>query len=133
VGERVSIGLIRKGVEKTLYVTLVKRDDGNGQQQSPKDRYEKLGMKVSKLTPEIAKRFGYDGDERGVVVIEVEKESNADNAGIRTGDMIKGVNQTAVATVEEYRKQMDSAEKENAITFLIKRPHAGFIIVQVQK
>ncbi|MDD5207155.1 MAG: PDZ domain-containing protein, partial [Desulfobacterales bacterium] len=97
------------------------------------EHYEELGLKVSELSPEIAKRFGYNKDEKGVVILEVKKGSNAENSDIRAGDMIRGVNNTVIATVEEYRRTVDVLEKGNPVALLIRRPNAGFIVVQLQK
>lgn len=133
VGEEVSIGLVRHGVEKTLSVTMVKRTDSEGRTSPSVERYEDLGLKVSELSPDIATRFGYDRTEKGIVIVEVEEGSIAEQAGIRTGDMIKGVNQTVITTVEEYRNQVDEVKKGDSLALLIKRPNAGFIVIQLQK
>jgi len=133
VGEKVSIGLIRKGAEKTVSVKMVKRDDSDGRTKPAVEKYEELGLKVSELSPEVARRFGYNRNEKGIVILEVEKGSGAESAGIRAGDMIKGVNNTVITTMEEYRRQVDAVEKGSALALLIKRPKVGFIVVQLQK
>ena len=133
VGEKIAIGLIRKGAAKTVSVRMAKRYDSDGQTRPAAEKYEELGLKVSELSPEVAKRFGYNRNEKGVVILEVEKGSGGESAGILAGDMIKGVNQTVVTTVEEYRRQVDIAEKGSALALLIKRPNVGFIVVQLQK
>ena len=133
VGEAVSIGLMRQGVEKTLSVTMVKRTDAEGQTSPAVERYEDLGLKVSELSPDIAKRFGYNRTEKGIVIVEVEEGSIADQAGLHIGDMIKGVNQTVITTVEEYRRLVDEVKKGDTLALLIKRPNVGFIVIQLQK
>ncbi len=133
VGKEIPLGLIRKGTEKTVSVTMVKRDDSDGQTRPTVERYEELGLKVSELTPDIAKRFGYNRNERGVVILEVGKGSSADSSGIQAGDMIKGVNNTVITTMEEYRRLVDAVEKGNTLALLIKRSNVGFIVVQLQK
>ncbi|MBN2569605.1 MAG: DegQ family serine endoprotease [Deltaproteobacteria bacterium] len=133
VGEKVPIALIRRGADKTVSVTMAKRDDSDQQTKPASEHYEELGLKVSELSPEIAKRFGYNRNEKGVVILEVKKGSDAESVGIRAGDMVRSVNNTVIATVEEYRRLVDALEKGSPMALLIKRPNAGFIVVQLQK
>ena len=54
-----------------------------------------LGVRMQDLTPSLADAFGLSG-KRGTVVAEVIPDSAAEEAGIRTGDVIVQLNDTAV-------------------------------------
>ncbi len=67
-----------------------------------------LGVQMQDLTPSLASAFGISG-EKGAVVSEVIAGSAAQEKGIREGDVIIGVNDTAVE---------NSADLRNAIGLL---------------
>lgn len=62
-----------------------------------------LGMRVQALTPDMKRRAGLEASVQGVIVLDVETDSPADNAEIGQGDIITEVQQRPVATVEEFK------------------------------
>lgn len=66
------------------------------------------GIKVQGLTPQILERMGMQQDVAGVVIVEVEPGSPADEARLREGDIIIEVGQQAVSSVPEFFKLMDT-------------------------
>jgi len=50
-----------------------------------------LGVQIQKVTPELAESFGLDS-EKGALVADVVKDSPADKAGVKTGDIILSFN-----------------------------------------
>ncbi len=68
-----------------------------------------LGVSIQDLTPDLAKSFGIKKEEtRGVLVSEVTKNSPADNAGIKQGDIVTELNGQTVqkASDLQYRVSM---------------------------
>ncbi|MES2463718.1 MAG: Do family serine endopeptidase [Armatimonadota bacterium] len=61
-----------------------------------------LGLRLTPLTPDLARRYGITGG-RGVAVAGVESGSPAASAGLRTGDVIEQVGQTSVSTPQEMQ------------------------------
>lgn len=61
-----------------------------------------LGVLISKLDPEMAGSFGYDGDG-GILVQEVTEGSPADRAGVRNGDIILELDGEPVDEVAAFR------------------------------
>ncbi|HET8786139.1 MAG TPA: trypsin-like peptidase domain-containing protein [Candidatus Limnocylindrales bacterium] len=59
-----------------------------------------LGVLPVPLTPEIVKQFGIQVSE-GALIVEVPRESPADKAGIRPGDVVVAIGDTKVSTVED--------------------------------
>ena len=92
-----------------------------------------LGLRVRNLDAEMAARLGYGEGEKGVLVIEVQSGSKAENAGIQQGDLIKEINRKAVANVSQFSKQMDAIEKGETIRLLMKRGQSGFVAVKLNK
>jgi serine protease Do len=79
------------------------------------------GLVVRQLTPDLAQRFGYDENEKGVMVVRVEAGSKIAEAGIKAGDIILQVNQKNVATIEEYKKASSKINAKERILLLIRR------------
>ena len=89
-----------------------------------------LGLQVTELTPESARRLGYAEDEKGVLVVDVQPGSKADQAGIQQGDLLKEVNRNPVDTVSKLRAELKKKDKES-VQLLVKRPNAGYIVVKI--
>ncbi|MBX3706259.1 MAG: Do family serine endopeptidase [Pseudomonadales bacterium] len=63
-----------------------------------------LGLAVQGLNPQLAEAFGVDRRE-GVVVVEVEPESAAARAGLRSGDIIVRLGDRAIRRVTDFHGQ----------------------------
>ncbi len=104
-GDKVSIGIIRDGKEKTLDATLGSLDDwreddgalsfsapmppivGSGSWGWGVNRRPQIGVNVMDLNSQLAEYFNVS-DERGVLVTRVTRRSPAEKAGIQAGDVI---------------------------------------------
>jgi serine protease Do/serine protease DegQ len=63
-----------------------------------------LGIAVQSLNPELAEAFGLERRE-GVVVLEVEPESVADEGGIQTGDVVTRVGNRSIKRLSDFDSQ----------------------------
>jgi serine protease Do len=127
VGKKTDVVVFRGGKEKTLNVELGEMPDAEvskGEQKGDKS----LGMTVEEFTPEVANRLGIE-DKEGVIVTGVEPESGADDAGIRTGDVIKEVNRQTIGGLKEYLDALDKVKAEENILFFIKRGNDTLFLV----
>jgi serine protease Do len=133
VGSTAEIKVLREGKAKTFEVVIAKRDDIKISAEGPrKEQESKLGIRVSKITPEMAQRFGIKEAE-GVLVLGVEAESKVAEAGVLVGDIIKEINHRPVNTVEEYNSAVNKINKGDVISLFIWRRNAGFLIVKLTK
>ncbi len=62
-----------------------------------------LGIRAQDLTPDLGQAFGLAPETKGAVVVQVDAGSAADKAGIRSGDVIIGVNGRPVHNGSELR------------------------------
>jgi serine protease Do len=129
VGKEVKIKVLRKSNETVLTVKI-------GEQPSDLFASSKssigrdLGMSVQNLTEELAKSFGFEG-ENGVVVSAVEPGSSAAQADVKEGDLIKEVNRKKINNIKEFREALKSAEEGKDILLLIRRGmHTRFVIIK---
>jgi serine protease Do len=131
VGERIPLTLIRDGKETTVQVELAKRVDSDTPITVGANSSKELGIQVTKLTPDAAKKLGLPEDEKGVLVTEVQPGGKADEAGLQQGDIIKEVDRKPVATSDDVRKLVDKVKDGDAVQMLIRRANAGLLVLKV--
>jgi serine protease Do len=131
VGKKAAIKILRDGKEQTLNVKISKRDDSELVAKRESESGGELGFQVAELTPEMARRFGHSEAEKGVLVVGVQPGSKADDAGVRQGDLVKEVNRKSVSTVKELRSEVDKVKKSEKVQLLVKRPNAGFVVINI--
>lgn len=81
---------------------------------------EALGIFVQEFTPELARRLRVDY-EPGILIVQVQEGSPAEEAGIQEGDLIKEVNRKPVKDLKTYQSLIGSIKKGSNILFRIKR------------
>lgn len=111
------------GQQKTIAVTLGEAEDEPVQAAdgNKDDLSANLGITVQSLTPELARQLGYDRDEQGVVITEVEPGGIAARAGLRPKDLIVNIGGKLVRSVQEFREALDSSSKATGIRLQVKR------------
>jgi serine protease Do len=134
VGQSVKVKLWREGQYRTVNVKVGKRDDVKtaARSEPPEKREDKLGLRVSGLTPEIAERFNIT-ESSGVIVIDVQNGSPAEAAGVRVGDIIKEINRQAVGSPGDYAEALKKAEKSEVVNLFIWRKNAGFLVIKIKR
>ncbi len=85
-----------------------------GAHQSP------LGMTVSEISPGIARELG-NPQLRGVVVMSVEPESPAVEAGVERGDLILRVGDAIVAGLDDYARAVRAVTRGDMLRMLVRR------------
>jgi serine protease Do len=131
VGKEISISVIRDGKEKTIQVTLAKRGESKLYAKQHQDKENELGLELSGLNSEMARRLGIPKDEKGVLVTRVAPDGKGDRAGIQKGDVVKEVNRISVSTLEDYYRNIEKADSSKPIQFLIKRPNVGYLAIKI--
>jgi len=71
----------------------------------------RLGAAVAALTPEMRDAAGLAPDAGGVVVTAVEPDGAAAAAGLRPGDVILRVGETAVASPQDFATAAETSER----------------------
>ena len=133
VGHQTTVDLIRDGKKKNLTVTLAKRDDDEKTIAALSRDNDELGIEVTDLDSDIARRFGIEGKENGVLVTDVKDDSLARDADIRPGDIIKEINRTVVKDRKDFVQLMKKNEDSKTIQLLVKRRNAGYLVVKIER
>ena len=132
VGTRVKIKLLRQGKKKTVNVELAKRADSGLSDEKPlRHNKNMLGLALLKATPETAERFAHSKEDKGVIVTGVMPGGKGEKAGILRGDLIKEINHKPIDSPEDYIKIMGMVKSGNTVSFLIKRPGSGIVVIKV--
>ena len=119
VGKKVTVEVIRKGRKKKFEVEVgeIKEDKGAPAAREVKP---KLGMTVKEIAPELARQLNLSED-KGVVVVRVDANSPAKDAGIRPGDIILEVDQEEIKDLEAYEEKIEDYKTGDTVLFLINR------------
>jgi S1-C subfamily serine protease len=92
--------------------------------ENTSDNSFKTGFVLRELTPQLA---GYFGAKSGMLVVTVEKDSPAERGGLRTGDVIVGINDKETSTMAQLREAL-SAQKGN-VSLKIVRAKSPMVII----
>lgn len=132
VGKSVTVEVVRKGKKKSFEVKIAELKDDK-EASVVAEAKPKLGMTVEDLTPELAKNFGLS-EAKGVVVVQVEDGSSAAEAGVRAGDVILEIDQSAVKDVKDFNRKIESYKPGDTILVLAKRRGATvFLTLKVRE
>ncbi len=100
VGKKVKLGILHDKRPMDVQVEIGKRPE-ESEVEAGKAGEAWRGIKVTAITPDLASRLGLEVRE-GVVVTEVAPGSPAEEAGLREGDLILGLNQQPVRSVTDF-------------------------------
>jgi serine protease Do len=102
-----------------------------GQRGPAKPEKEWFGLRVSNITPDVAKQLGVTKTE-GVVVTGVQPNSIAQTSGLKPGDIIQEVNHQKIANEEDYRTAMEKVKPEQGVLLLIDRGGSTFFVTMTE-
>jgi serine protease Do len=119
VGKTVEVKVLREGKSQTFKVQVQELDEKQIA-AGPSQGKESMGLVVRELTPDLARRFRMDY-EPGILVVQVQEGSPAEEAGIQEGDVIKEVNRKSVKDLKSYQNLISNIKKGGNILFRIKR------------
>jgi serine protease Do len=154
-GQTVPVEILRDGRRQTLNVTVAQRPtdeelarisgvtpeeqgfDPNDQNAPAVPPGQALGLGLQPLTAEIARSVGVPAGTRGLVVTNVDPNSDAAEKGIRRGDVILSVNRQPVTTTQQVAAAVAAARQagRTAVLLLVKRGAGpeGFIGVEIAR
>ena len=117
VGKIVSVGVIRKG-EKRIFIVKVQKLKEESEPKETGEIEQRFGFAVQDITPELAGRFDLS-QTRGVIVVQVEDGSPAEEAGFMPGDIILEMDQLVMKTVQQFEKKLGTYKPGDTVLFLV--------------
>lgn len=100
--EPIRIGVLRQGQRVDVEVSLVARPAPDGARLAR----TRLGITLREITPELARKWRLPV-ESGLVIVEVERNSPADEIGVRPGDILIQLEQLHVATLDSLGQLLE--------------------------
>lgn len=145
VDDEVDVVIFRKGKEETVKVVVGRLEDGEkAMKASDKSKADDpakdddepvLGMMLSELTDELRDSENIEADVKGVFVMEIEPGSNAEDKGIKVGDVIVEVNQEAVASAKDVSARIAELKKDDRKNALLmvstKEGDIRFVVLRI--
>ncbi|RFC64913.1 MULTISPECIES: DegQ family serine endoprotease [Mesorhizobium] len=120
IGASVKLTLLRQGAKQEVSATLEKEPEDAGDKtvaiagDSPF-----AGVSVATLTPRLASKIRIPTEVKGVVVVDLDRNSPAASVGIRPGDIVREVNGTAIEAPTDLTQA--TSEKTRWWRFTIER------------
>lgn len=122
-GDRVEITVMRDGKRKDIWVAL-----GEMPVVASTVNVPQIGIEVQE--PEGISR-GRRNEPRGVVVINVRKNSEADNKKIKLGDVIYKIEKRDINSLEDFRNAIEEYKDNELVTFYISNED-GVSLINIQ-
>jgi serine protease Do len=120
-GSSVKLGVVSKGAEKTVNVTLGELPREQRQARAAPEERDSTGTEVPRLGLSLAPAGKVAGaGAEGVVVTQIDPDGPAAAQGFRTGDIILDVAGKRVASPEEVRKAFADARSGGKRTVLLR-------------
>ncbi len=128
VGRVVPVDIIRNSKNIEVKVKIGKRPS-EVQEAAAKDAGSNVakwrGMQVEELTSEISSKYRLDVEE-GLLIVDVERGSLAEDAGLSEGDVIISINRQIVNSIDDFRNMISEINNSNALIQTDK----GYLIIK---
>ncbi|NRA29680.1 MAG: Do family serine endopeptidase [Parvularculaceae bacterium] len=126
-GEKVKMKAFRDGRERSFNVTLDKRDLVQTASVTPSisdeeeaETTERLGVSFRTLDDSTRRRYGLEDDVQGVLISDVDRDSEAAAAGIRPGMIVMEADNEKVISPRDIEKAVESAKKRDRGAILLR-------------
>ena len=86
-----------------------------------------MGIRVEDLTPETREYYGI-AVRQGVVITEIDGRSDLAKIGARPGDVIRQIDDTAIASKDDFKKAIVKYRQRRSVVILLQRGDQGYYI-----
>jgi serine protease Do len=119
-GQKVSLKIIRDKKEQAVSVKIGELPDDGDVVLKTETKDPEIGVRVQRITPEAARRLGLSST-KGVLVVEVQPGSPADQVGVEPADVVREVNQRPVNNVSDFERAVRQGRRGDRILLLVQR------------
>ncbi|MCK4667078.1 DegQ family serine endoprotease [Candidatus Dependentiae bacterium] len=135
INEKVNLTIFSDNKKSTLQVKVIEQEHENHYISTDKVvglvSDSKLGIDVDDINEKLRLQFNIPKMIKGVVVIEINKDSITKSADLKKGDVIVEINRSKIKDVNDYVNKIGQASLKNGILLLIKREGASkYIVIQ---
>jgi len=126
-GQKVKLNIIRDSKPMMVEVTTTSMPE-KPELSAEREAEEKLGARIQELTPQLLAQYRISGIKHGVIVINIEEGSLADEMGLQEGDIILEINRKKIETIRDFEKVMKDVNWEKGILFHLHRKGSSFYL-----
>jgi serine protease Do len=132
-GDKITLGIIRDNNNKSVQVTLGKREDEIAQSipQNNEELKERLGFSLRDLNSEARRQLNIPNEIKGILVADIQQSSNAYERGLRDNDIITSVQRTRISSVEEFYDVLEEAESEVVLLTVLRNNMEQYIAFEL--
>mgnify|MGYP000870994904 CR=1 FL=1 len=84
-----------------------------------------IGVLIAQVTDEMVETYGYP---KGVAIVQIANDSAADKAGLLPNDIILGVEDKKVETVDELKDEINKYQVGDIVKFTVWRDGKEFVV-----
>lgn len=148
IGSSVPVTVWRSGKAQAYTITIgeLKEDDDSkgkpereskGDTAHPAGTKNVMGIHLAPITSELRGEYQLDDQlKTGLVVLDVDKNSEAAKRGFREGDVITEANNAPVSNADDLQKQLNEAKKmgrKYAMLKVIREKEAAFVTIPTEE
>jgi serine protease Do len=136
VGKSVKVEALRNGEKKTFDLKVAERPDtADTSSQSTYGGNEKspdLGFRAGAITNDMARQYNLT-DRSGVIILQVDEGSVAEEAGLAAGDIILEIDREKITDINQFTRKIRSYKSGDTILMRVKRSGtAVFLTLKVE-
>jgi serine protease Do len=126
IGSDVEIKIMRNRNVRQFRVLIAElpKEYSESGPETPEEQVKKEvlgGITVIQLNRDFARQLGLDIDEKGVIIVNVERGSPADDAGLKRGDVIQEIDGHPILTLKDFNTSAASIGDNATIVLYINR------------
>ena len=130
IGKTIDVEVLRKGTKKTVQVAVGRLEEDEGptpvndkepeKKEAPPAGASVLGMKLVPLNDDLRKKFNIDSKTNGLIVEDVDGQSQAAQKGIKAGDVLVEAGQDTLSKPEDLAKSVDKVRSSGRKAVLLR-------------
>jgi serine protease Do len=120
-GKNSKVVIVREGDWKTVNVILEELEQTAPTFALSDNTNMSLGIEVRDISNSLAEKYEIDPQNSGVLVTDINKKSNAYEAGIRVGDIITRVGTKKVTSSKIFINLVEELKGKDSLLVLVKR------------
>jgi serine protease Do len=127
-GSKITLNILRNGEQREISVKVGELNPKSQELAQGESNYEKIGLQVSNLTPELKHKYQFPENQEGVVITAVDPNGISAQAGLQVGDVILKVNRENVDSVQDFDDILAKVKAGGNILFYLRRGAGNLFI-----
>jgi serine protease Do len=129
-GHEVVLTIYRETGEQIVPVTIGELPEAEMVSEATEVELGDLGLVVTGLTPDLAKRLGVPLDVRGAMVLDVIPDSPAHEAGLLPGDVIQEMNRQPVHTARDVKRTIEQVPSQSLVVLVNRDGIPTYLVIE---